>query len=61
MAFEAKKLILEEFEKTESLEYTRSVLQGLFSRMQEEIKEIEAHYGKENFVLRLLLERVRVA
>jgi hypothetical protein len=61
MTFEAKKLILEEFEKTESLEYTRGILQGLFEQTKVDIKGIEAHYGKENFVLRLLLEKVRVA
>jgi hypothetical protein len=54
-------LILEEFEKTESLAYTQSVLQGLFSQMQKEIEGIETHFGKENFVLRLLVEKVRVA
>jgi hypothetical protein len=29
--------------------------------MQKEIEGIEAHFGKENFVLRLLIEKVRVA
>ena len=61
MTSEAKKLILEEFERTGSLEYTRSILQGLFSQLQKEIEGIEAHFGKQNFVLRLLVERFKVS
>jgi hypothetical protein len=58
---EAKKLILEEFEKTGSLEHTRKILKGLSEQMQEDVAGIEAFFGKENFVLRLLLERFRIA
>ena len=61
MTSEAKKLILEEFERTGSLEYTRSILQGLFSQLQKEIEGIEAHFGKQNFVLRLLVEKFKVS
>ena len=61
MTPEAKKLILEEFERTGSLEYTRSILQGLFSQLRKEIEGIETHFGKQNFVLRLLLERFKVS
>lgn len=57
---EAKKLILETFEKTGSLAHTRNVLLDLFSRLQREVEAMEAYFGKENFVLRLLLEKFRV-
>jgi hypothetical protein len=49
MTSEAKKLILEEFERIGSMAYTRSILQGPFSQLQKEIEGLETHFRKAKF------------
>lgn len=60
MTAEAKKLVLGALEKAQSIAYTRTVLAEIYERIQTEIADVERHFGKENFLLRVLLERLRV-
>jgi hypothetical protein len=57
---EAKKLVLAELEKGQSISYTRTILAEIAQRIRVEITTTWNHFGKENFTLRLLLEKLTV-
>ncbi|KUL85185.1 hypothetical protein ZTR_06220 [Talaromyces verruculosus] len=56
LTFEQKKLVLQIMQRCESLEFTKSQLCVLQTRIQEEIDKLVAEFGDENFSLRLLVE-----
>lgn len=57
---EAKRLVIAELEKSQSISYTRTILAENGQRIRAEITTAENHFGKENFTLRLLLEKLSV-
>ena len=57
---ELKEYILEEMRKAKSLEYTRSVIKALEQKVEEEIGRMEDATGEKNWIMRLLLDRLKV-
>lgn len=57
---EAKREVLATMKKTESLQYTLSVLRGLHGELKKEVENLEAKFGEENFTLRVMLELLKV-
>lgn len=60
MAYETKQLVLEMMKECGSLEYTRGVLKKLECLVEVEIERLEQLTGSKNYVLRLLVERLRI-
>ncbi|RDW88454.1 fusicoccadiene synthase [Coleophoma cylindrospora] len=59
-SFELKQNILAHMERTKSLEYTKGVLQELFKNLERRIEAIEVETGKENYIMRLVLDRLKI-
>jgi ophiobolin F synthase len=57
---EAKREVLATMKKTESLQYTLSVLRELHGELEKEVEYLEAKFGEENFTLRVMLELLKV-
>ncbi|KAJ9306175.1 hypothetical protein DTO217A2_4291 [Paecilomyces variotii] len=57
---EAKREVLAIMKKTKSLEYTLSVLRELHDELQKEVGRLEDKFGEENFLLRVMLEMLKV-
>lgn len=60
MCVEMKSLVLEMLRDAGSLEYVRQVLKELEDAIDAEIRRVEEIVGEENFVFRLLVERLKV-
>lgn len=60
LTFELKQNILAHMKRTKSLEYTKGVLEDLFTELENEIEKIEKSCGTENYIIRLVLERLKV-
>lgn len=60
LSAELKRVLLEHMRTTGSLEYTEVCLETLREEINNELLAIERAYGAENYILRLLLERLRV-
>lgn len=60
MCVEMKDLVLKMLRDGGSLEYVRQVLEELEDAIDAEIRRVEEVVGEENFVMRLLVERLRV-
>ncbi|GAB7325549.1 hypothetical protein MBLNU13_g09550t2 [Cladosporium sp. NU13] len=60
MPFETKKLILEIMEECGSLEYTREILRRSEQLVDKEIGRLEQLMESPNFVMRLLVEKLRL-
>ena len=52
--------MLEEMRKAKSLEYTRGVIKALEEKVEEEIGRMEDATGEKNWIMRLLLDRLKV-
>ncbi|GIC93128.1 terpene cyclase [Aspergillus udagawae] len=57
---EAKREVLATMKKTESLQYTLSVLWELHGELEKEVEYLEAKFGEETFTLRVMLELLKV-
>jgi hypothetical protein len=55
-----KKCVLEELERTRGTDYTRTKLEDLHHKVKEEVKRLEAITGRENWILRLLIDKLKV-
>ncbi|MCJ1461492.1 hypothetical protein MMC07_000089 [Pseudocyphellaria aurata] len=60
LSFELKQVVLEHLHQSKSLEYTKSALHSLQSAIDDEIKRVEKRSGVENFVLKMMLKRLRI-
>ena len=60
LSFELKQVILEHMSQTKSLEYTKACLDTLHDEISVELRAIENDVAAENYILKLLLERLRV-
>lgn len=52
--------MLEEMRKTKSLEYTRGVIKALEEKVEGEIGRMEDITGEKNWIIRLLLDRLKI-
>ena len=57
---ELKDYMLEEMRKTKSLEYTRGVIKALEEKVEGEIGRMEDITGEKNWIIRLLLDRLKI-
>jgi geranylgeranyl pyrophosphate synthase len=55
-----KEIVLEHLEQSGSLEYTKKTLQRLHSQIDEEISQLERFSGISNWVMRLLVRKLKV-
>ena len=53
-------MLLEHMRTTGSLKYTKACLEPLREGIDKDMRAIEKAYGAENYMLRLLWERLRV-
>lgn len=60
LSAEAKREVLATMKKTKSFDYTLGVLRQLHGELEKEVGSLEARFGEENFLLRMLLEMLRV-
>lgn len=60
LTFELKQIVLEHFHRTRSLEYTKVAIMVLQNEIEDEIERIEKELSTENFILRLMLDRLRL-
>lgn len=60
LSMELKKYMLEEMRKAKSLEYTRGVIKTLEEKVEEEIGRMEDATGEKNWIMRLLLDRLKI-
>lgn len=60
MTPEAKRLVLDQMNRYNSLEYTRGVAKGLEAKIELELQRIEELTGKKNWILRLLVEVLKL-
>ena len=60
LTFELKQVVLEQLKRTNSLEYTKMTIKALQDEIDKELEEVERVSGMENYILRLLVERLRV-
>ena len=57
---ELKEYMLEEMRKAMSLEYTKRVIKALEEKVEEGIGRMEDATGEKNWIMRLLLDRLKV-
>ena len=57
---EAKELVLDHLREAGSMEYTRTLLEGLRCQIDEELARLEKMTGEENWILRLLMSKLKV-
>ena len=60
MSFEMKSIVLGMIQEAGSLDYVKKVLKDLQDAIDIEIKKVEEASGVVNYVLRLLVERLRI-
>ncbi|KAL8792027.1 MAG: hypothetical protein Q9195_005368 [Heterodermia aff. obscurata] len=60
LSFELKKVVLEHMSQTKSLEYTKACLNTLHDEINWELQVVEKEFSAENYILKLLLEKLRV-
>jgi ophiobolin F synthase len=60
MTPEAKRLVLDQINRYSSLEYTRGVAKSLKAKIELELQKIEELTGKKNWILRLLVEVLKL-
>lgn len=60
LSFEQKKVVLEHMGRTKSLEYTKSCLDILHDEINRELQVVEKGFAAENYILKLLLEKLGV-
>ena len=53
-------MILEHVNRSGGLEYTREVLEALYTELQREIGRLEEEFGAANLELRIVTEMLRV-
>ena len=46
--------------ETKSLEYTKACLNTLYDEINSELEAVEKEFAAENYILKLLLEKLRV-
>ena len=57
---EAKELVLEHLREAGSMEHTRRLLEDLRRQIDEEMARLERITGGENWILRLLMSKLKV-
>lgn len=57
---EVKQEILATMKKTKSFDYTLGVLRELYGELEQEVGRLEARFDGENFLLRMMLEMLKV-
>jgi geranylgeranyl pyrophosphate synthase len=60
MSPDLKKLVIKRLEEAGSLEYTKGVLEGLYEELKQELSAVEERTGEKNWILRLMLHRLKV-
>jgi geranylgeranyl pyrophosphate synthase len=55
-----KLIILDHLRRSGSLEYTRGTLERLQSEIDSDVSRLEAETGRKNWIMRLLLQKLRV-
>lgn len=60
LSFELKQMVLECLHRSKSLEHTKRALHALQSAIDNEIKRVETLSGVENFIMKLMMDRMQV-
>jgi geranylgeranyl pyrophosphate synthase len=60
MSPDLKKLVIKRLEEAGSLDYTKGMLDGLHEELKQELSEVEEKAGGKNWILRLMLYRLKV-
>ena len=60
MSLDLKKLVIKRLEEAGSLEHTKGVLDGLYEELKQELIAVEERAGAKNWILRLMLHRLKV-
>jgi dolasta-1(15),8-diene / delta-araneosene synthase len=60
LSSDLKRLVIKRLEETGSLEYTKGMLDGLHEELKQEIDAVEKRMGSKNWILRLMMLRLRV-
>jgi hypothetical protein len=60
MSTDMKKLIIDDINKAGSLEFAKGVLGGLYEDVLNELEVVEKRAGIENWILKLLLYRLKI-
>ena len=55
-----KKFVIKKLEEAGSLEYTKGMLDGLHEELEQELSAVEERAGGKNWILRLMLHRLKV-
>lgn len=60
MSREAKELFLQHLTELGSMEYTSKLLEDLRRQIDEEMARLESMTGRENWILRLLMYKLKI-